>query len=84
MIRLDRIRQLRQLALGGLGRRERVIFLEFHLVGLFAAAAALAFIKAAIDLYDAGGDSGLSRLKFHIADHLWTGLFLWIDFPAPP
>jgi hypothetical protein len=30
MIRLDRIRQLKQLLLGGFGRRERIIVLEFH------------------------------------------------------
>ena len=31
MIQLDRIRQLKQLMLSGLGRRERMIILEFHL-----------------------------------------------------
>jgi hypothetical protein len=30
MFRPDRIRQLKQLMLGGLGRRERVIMLELH------------------------------------------------------
>ena len=34
MFRPDRIPQLKQLMLGGLGRRERVIILEFHLSGM--------------------------------------------------
>jgi hypothetical protein len=51
---------------------------------LFATAAALALIKAAIDLYDAGGDRRLPCLEFHITDHLWTGLYLWINLPMPP
>jgi hypothetical protein len=52
--------------------------------GYLAAAAAMAFVEAAIDLDDAGGDSRLPRLEFHVADHLWTGVFCWMDFPAPP
>src|ERR1700693_5457330 len=53
-------------------------------VSLFGATAPLASFKATVDLYDAGGDSGLPCLEYHITDHLWTGLYLWIDFPAPP
>ena len=51
---------------------------------LFGVPAALASIKAAIDLYNAGGDRSLPCLEFHTTDHLWTGLNLWIDFPVPP
>jgi len=41
-------------------------------------------VKAAIDLYNAGGDRGRPRLEFHIADHRWTGFYLRTDFPVPP
>jgi hypothetical protein len=41
-------------------------------------------VKAAIDLYNAGGDRGRPRLEFHIADHRWTSFYLRIDFPVPP
>jgi hypothetical protein len=34
MIQLDRIRQLEQPMLSSLGRRERVVILEFHLSGM--------------------------------------------------
>jgi hypothetical protein len=40
-------------------------------------------VKAAIDLYNAGGDRGRPRLEFHIADHRLTGFYLRIDFPVP-
>ena len=40
-------------------------------------------VKAAIDLYNAGGDRGRPRLEFHIADHRWTGFYLRTDFPVP-
>jgi len=43
------------------------------------ATAALASIKAAIDLYNAGSDRSLPCLEFHTADSLYL-----IDFPAPP
>jgi hypothetical protein len=36
MIRLDRIRQLKQLPLGGFRRRERAILFEFHLGSMIA------------------------------------------------
>jgi hypothetical protein len=41
-------------------------------------------VKAAINLYNAGGDRGRPRLEFHIADHRWTGFYLRIAFPVPP
>jgi hypothetical protein len=41
-------------------------------------------VKAAIDLYNAGGDRGRPRLEFHIADHRWTCFYLRTDFPVPP
>jgi hypothetical protein len=44
-------------------------------------AATLAFIKATIDLNDAGVDRSPSCLEFHITDHHRTGL--WINFPMP-
>jgi Putative transposase of IS4/5 family (DUF4096) len=44
-------------------------------------AATLAFIKAEIDLNDAGVDRSPSCLEFHITDHHRTGL--WINFPMP-
>jgi hypothetical protein len=49
-----------------------------------AAAATLASIKAAIDLYNAGSDRSLPSLEFHITDHFWTGFHFWTDFPVPP
>jgi hypothetical protein len=36
MVGLDRIRQLKQLALGGLGCCERAIVLEFHVGGMIS------------------------------------------------
>jgi hypothetical protein len=41
-------------------------------------------VKAAIDLYNTGSDRSRPRLERHIADHLWTGFYLRIDFPLPP